>query len=91
MRPHFAALTSGPQLVTPICTGPCDVRRMNGPPLSPPQAWTSGLWCLRSSPQISDGMIACGYAFSHAAAEITDMSPDSSELGAEAGPEPVWP
>ena len=59
--PHFASLTSGPQLVMPICTGPCGVWRMNGPPLSPAHAWMNGACLLwRSSPQISEAMIARG-------------------------------
>src|ERR1700710_455425 len=75
-RPHFASLTSGPQLVMPICTGPRAVCRMNGPPLSPAHACTSGAWRrLRSCPQISERMIACGYARLQAAGEITDIGP----------------
>ena len=55
---------------------------MNGPPLSPGHAWISGVrLLLRSSPQISERMIACGYAFLQAAAEITDTWPVWSDLG----------
>src|SRR5690349_18461301 len=91
-RPHLASLTSGPQLVMPICTGPWDVWRMNGPPLSPGQACTSGARRdARSCPQISDAMIAWGYARLHAAGEMTFMCPVCRCLGCEVKLGPVRP
>jgi hypothetical protein len=59
------------------------LRRMKGPPLSPGQAWTSGARRdVRSCPQISDAMIAWGYARLQAPAEMTFMCPSG---GASAG------
>ena len=47
--PQAPFIVSGPQLVTPICTGPVGVDTTTGPPLSPAHAWISGVWCARSS------------------------------------------
>src|SRR3954451_3990669 len=81
LEPHLASLTSGPQLVMPIWTGPCGVSVRKGPPLSPGQAWTSGARLLfRSCPQISEAMTAFGYAFAHFDAEMTVMSPVLSDV-----------
>src|SRR3954468_13423603 len=60
--PHSPFIVSGPQLVTPICTGPAAVATTTGPPLSPGHAWISGVWWARSSWQPIDGWIARGYA-----------------------------
>jgi hypothetical protein len=55
---------------------------MNGPPLSPAHPCTNGACrLLRSFPQISERMIAPGYALVQAAGEITDMWPVLRNFG----------
>src|SRR5689334_25085974 len=87
LTPHLASLTSGPQLVMPISTGPCAVCTRVGPPLSPGHACTSGACLLlRSCVQISDAMIVFGYARAHLDAEITVMSrSEERRVGKESG------
>src|SRR4051812_44262519 len=73
--PHAPFIVSGPQLVTPICTGPAAVGTTTGPPLSPGHAWISGVWWARSSWQPIDGWIAGGYASAQSAALIRGIVP----------------
>src|SRR4051794_5687123 len=62
--PQPTSITSAPQLVTPICTGPLGVCTITGPPLSPAQAIANGgAWCAESAVQIIAASTACGYAF----------------------------
>src|SRR5262245_17434829 len=58
--PQSPPITSGPQLVTPICTGPVGVETIVGPPLSPAHAWISGVCCVRSCVQSIVDWIARG-------------------------------
>src|SRR3954454_11867293 len=74
--PQATSITSAPQLVTPICTGPAGVCAMIGPPLSPGQAMTNGgAWCAGSAVQIIVGSIARGYAVSQSLAPSTLSAP----------------
>src|SRR3954468_3986169 len=82
--PQPTSITSPPQLVTPICTGPFGVCTITGPPLSPGQAMTNGgAWCAGSAVQIIVASIARGYALSQSLAPSTLSAPCCS--GARGG------